>query len=138
MIIDKSNLFSEGQELTTGAEASTNVIDLGAIDTTSPITHSKYSDIFAHVVTAFVGGTNTKVAFQTDDDVEFGTAETIYETPVVLTADLVAGYKFNLHFPKQGVKRYARLLFTTTGTHTAGKITAGLVEGAGIGPVGVS
>jgi len=128
MILDKQNLFSDDQALTTSA-ASTNLIDMGSDDSSVPTPNLKDAELFCMVNVAFVGGTSVKVSLQTDDNTDFSSAVTLYNTEAVVTASLVAGYKFIMpRLPETGVEQYIRLYYTIVGTYTAGKVTAGFVE----------
>ena len=127
MFIDYENLFSNAQAVTVTA-ASTNVIDLGANHAYIQTLFEKgMVGILAQVHTTFAGGTSVAIQLQTDSDEAFGTVETLYATPAIATATLAAGYRFRLSGLPLGIKRYVRLNYVVVGTHTAGKITAGLV-----------
>lgn len=127
MIMDKQNLFSDAQALTTSA-ASTNVIDMGADDAKVQAFVEKGGEIMCQVGVALESGTSVKVGVQVDDAVGFGTAVTLLETAVILTATLVAGYRFRLgKIPAHLSKRYMRLYYTIDGTFDAGSIDAGIV-----------
>lgn len=126
MLFDKQNLFSDAQELTASAP-STDVIDTGGGDKGGP------EDLYLAVVigaTMVSGGLSTLViTVQTDDDEEFGSAETLVASPAIPKADLVAGaVPFSVAIPR-GAKRYLRLNYTVaTANFSAGNITAGLVK----------
>lgn len=122
MILDKQNMFSEGQAVTASA-ASTNVIDLGGPD-------SGRSDleIFCKVSEAFNNLTSLGVKAQTDSAENFSTAEDLPVAQTLPLASLTLNAEvFKVKLP-HGCKRYVRLYYTVTGTApTTGKITAGLV-----------
>lgn len=126
MFLDKENLFSDEQAVTVSA-ASTNVIDLGAEGADVPTPNEKNAQVFAQVVEDFAANTSVKVSIQHATDAAFTTPITAYESGVVLTASLVAGYKFALSSLPEGLNRYVRLYYTGVGTATAGKITSGLI-----------
>lgn len=127
MILDHQNLFSNDQAITTSA-ASTNIIDLGNDDSKVQALNEKGEiEILIQVTTAFVGGTSIAVAVQADDDSAFGSAETLYTSAAIASADLVAGYKFKIRALPEINKQYIRLYYTVVGTFTAGNILAGLV-----------
>lgn len=127
MILDKQNLFSEDQAITTTA-ASSNVIDLGAdgADVNSP--NFKDAEVLVQVTTAFAGGTSIVATLQTDDNAAFSSATSLLATAAIATASLVAGYQFAIgKLPKVGLERYIRINYTVVGTMTAGAVMAGLI-----------
>ena len=125
MIIDKDNLFSDGQAVTATA-VSTNAIDLGEAG------DAIGQELTIHVVVSgkddFATLTSLTVQVQTS---ETGvTTPTDSYTDVLLSAAIpVASLKagkevFTVRVP-QGLKRYVRLKYTVTGSNaTKGKITA--------------
>lgn len=138
MVLDNENLFSDEQAITaSGATASTNVLDLGATGTTAynavqlrrrlgrgPI------PFYLQVTEAFAGALTTmSFTVQAGDAEGFGgTNQTVYATPAIAKADLVVGYQLPFKVLPRDIKyRYLRLLYTTDGTATAGKVTAGIV-----------
>lgn len=137
MLFDLQSMFSDQQAITATA-ASTNVIDLGAVDTpkhaVGPITRDmgKGRPIPVHiqVTEAFNNLTSLAIALQVDDDEAFGSAKTVMTTTVLL-ADLAAGKRIAPFYIPEGVdERYVRLNYTVSGTApTTGKVTAGLVFG---------
>lgn len=146
MLFDLQSLFSDQQDFGGNAGTavpSTNVIDLGAVDTpehaVGPITRDlgrgRPIPIHIQVTETFVddGGndfTALTVALQIDDAEGFGTAETVL-SQTFAQADLVVGKRLPPFYIPEGVdKRYVRLLYTPVGGGLdAGKITAGLVFG---------
>lgn len=127
MIVDKFTLFSDKQALT-GTADSESILDLGAIDSSEPTATRKDNPIVCEVNEDFAGGTDLTITLVTDDDSSFPSGSILYTSPTVATADLKAGYKFNIpHLPDTGVERYLKLVYTITGTMTAGTITSGLV-----------
>ena len=128
MILDEQALFSDEQAVTASA-ASTNVIKVnGDIGKGEPV------EILAQVVAAFATCTSVKVGVQTDDAENFSNAVTLAETGAIAVASLVAGYKFPIKFLPKGIKKYLRLYYTVAGSNaTAGKITAGVVDGSNEG-----
>jgi len=127
MIIDVANLWSDDQAVTVTAN-STNVIDLGADHARIQDLNEKGEiEVYAQVTTAFAGGTSIVVGVY-EADVAAMTSETlVFETGVIATAALVAGYKFLLGKLPPITDRFLRLTFTVVGTHTAGNITSGLI-----------
>lgn len=146
MLMDLQSMFSDAQELAgDGATLipSTNVIDLGAVDTpkhaVGPITRDlgkgRPIPVLIQIVESFVddgGGdfTGLTINLEVDDAEGFGT-KTILDTFTVAQADLVAGKRLQPFYIPEGVnKRYVRLAYTENGGgSSAGKITAGLVFG---------
>lgn len=141
MIFDLQSLFSDGQAITTGTENSTNVIDNGPVGTPkhakAPVTRdvgkSHNLELVIQAVEDFAAGTSVKAALETSDVENFGSGVvTLAETAAVPVADLKAGYRFKITtFPEGSKKRYLRLKYTSVGTFTDGKVTAGLVFGRG-------
>lgn len=139
MLFDSTNLFSDAQAITsTGATASTNVIDLGPADTPQHAANAidkdqgrgRMIDILVQAVETFTSGglATMTVALQTDTVEGFGSATALYTSPAIPVADLVAGYRLPIRVLPLGVQRYLRLSYTVgTAAMTAGKITAGLV-----------
>lgn len=126
MIMDKYNLFSDDQAVTTTA-ASTNVIDLGADLNIPGADTNQVLELFAQVSEEdFAGGTSVKLQVQTDTTDAFSSATTVAETAAIALADLVKGYRFAMRQLPDVAERYVRLNYVVVGTHTAGKITAGL------------
>ena len=127
MILDKQNLFSEDQAVTTTAN-STNVIDLGNDSSKVQSLNEKNVALLIQVTEDFAGGTSIKVTLKSDDDVAFGSATTLLESAVIPLATLKAGYKFPIGRLLPLInEQYLRLTYTVVGTMTAGKIMAGLV-----------
>jgi hypothetical protein len=122
MILDKQNLFSDDQAVTTTA-VSTNVIDLGVAGANKgePI------DILVQVTTTFAGGTSIQLGVGCDTVAAFSSETTLQTTAAIALASLVQGYQFTVSVIPTGVERFMRLTYTVVGTMTAGNITAGLV-----------
>lgn len=128
MILDEQALFSDKQAVTASA-ASTNVIKVnGDIGKGEPV------EILAQVAEDFATCTSVKVGVQTSDTEAFSSVTTLAETGAIAVASLVAGYKFPIKFLPNGIKKYLRLYYTVAGNNaTAGKITAGVVDGSNEG-----
>lgn len=136
MIFDNTLLFSSGQAITATA-ASTNSIDFGATGTpvggvalTRDIGAGQEIEISVLVTEAFATLTSLTVSIETDDNSSFSSAATVYTSPAIPVATLVAGYQFKTpaHFSLGTNERYARLKYTVAGSNaTTGKITAGVV-----------
>ena len=131
MILDKQNLFSEDQAITTTA-VSTNIIDLGTDDSEVVTPNNKDAEILAQVTTTFVGATSVALSLYTDADVAFGSATLMFTTAAVANASLVAGYKFKVPTLPEDVERYVRMTYTVVGTASAGTVMAGLKEMGGV------
>jgi len=136
MLLDVLTQFSDAQAITASA-ASTNVVDLGASGT--PVYSSKALNndsgrgcpisLLIQVTEDFATLTSLTVAFETDDDVAFGSA-TVLNEQTIAVADLLAGRTFNPSFVPKYLERYVRLNYTVTGSDaTAGTITAAMTAG---------
>lgn len=124
MILDKENLFSNAQVLTTTA-ASTNIIDLGTAKDHGP---GNPLILLVQVVVTFAGLTSMAVVVQTDSAEGMGTVETLHTSAAIAAASLIAGYKYRVALPQEGLKRYLRLSYTISGTASGGSaVTAGIV-----------
>lgn len=126
MILDEQALFSDKQAVTQTA-ASTNVIKVNG-----DIGKGEAVEILAQVVEDFAGLTSVKLAVQTCDT-ENGTYTDLVATDAIAVAKLKAGYKFPIKYLPVGIKKFLRLNYTVAGTGTAGKITAGIVDGTNEG-----
>ena len=127
MILDNQALFSDEQAVTIDA-ASTNVVKLnGEIAFGTPV------EIFVQVAETFKSTevSSVTVKIQTSDTENFSTAvDLASETLSAITA----GTRANIKFLPKGNKGYVRLYYDLTfetgvSAATAGKITAGIVEG---------
>lgn len=122
MILDEQGLFSDNQTITANT-ASTNIINTnGDIGKGTPV------NLLIQVTDDFAGLTNLKVSVQTFDTEDFTTPVTLIEANEA-AENLKKGYKFPINVLPTGIKKYLRLYYTVTGTGTAGKITAGIVDG---------
>jgi hypothetical protein len=128
MILDRQNLFSSAQALTsTGAAASTDIIDLGS---SRDIGAGEILEIIAEVDTTFTSGGSATlvVALQTDTSSGFGSAVTLATGSTIAVAQLSAGAELAKFRIPRGVLRYLRLVYTVgTAAMTAGSVTAGVV-----------
>jgi hypothetical protein len=148
MIMDMANLMSDKQALTTGTQLSTNAIDLwngqaslpqvplqkfapqaGGGQFADPGRGGEPVQVWIQVNTAFTGGTSLQPKLVMADDAALSTNLTILdETPAVVEASLVSGYRFRLSgLPAGLTQRYLGIQYVTVGTHGAGTVTAGLV-----------
>jgi hypothetical protein len=130
---------------TTGTQTSSNVIDLhisgipvlaanqGARD--MGIGDSPALKMLVQVVTAFASGTSLQVILQGAPDNGSGAPGTFvnwWSSAAVVEASLTVGarlYDMDMPRPPPGVAvpRFLRMSYVTVGTHTAGKIYAGIV-----------
>lgn len=129
MIMDASLLFSDKQAVTATA-VSTNVVDLGVNGrdvgpgTAIPLSIS--------VVENFNNLTSLTISVETDDNVGFASAKTVFTSPAIALAQLNAakGKLLPQMIPVGTDERYVRLRYTVAGTApTLGKITAGVSMG---------
>lgn len=124
MIMDKSNLFSDAQAVTSTA-AGAYVIDLGKGD-------AGPSEAISLVVTAngYATAAATTVELKTADTVSSGAlvgGTTVAQYPVT-SAAIIAGGKIVADRLPHGMKRYAALNYSVgSGGLTSGTMTAGLV-----------
>ena len=145
MIIDGALQFTgtagtiSNDSPTTGTQTSTNVLDLLngrdlGVDTRL--------ELLIQVMTTFAGGTSLRVDLQgaPNNAGVPGTYVTMWSSPVIVEADLVAGrYISNIELPRillptpqdpsaaMGLPRFLRLQYVTVGTHSAGAIYAAIV-----------
>ena len=138
MILDNTNIFSDGQAITATAN-STNVIDLGAAGTPQGASVAIARDVavgnkirlFCNVTQVFNNLTSLKIALVSDDNSSLSSPKEI-ASRTYLAAELAATGQ--LKFPAAVMlgadERYLGLVFTVTGTApTTGKISCGIVPG---------
>jgi len=123
MILDKENLFSDDQALTTTA-VSENVIDTGAAKDVGP---GEPLRVLAQITADLATGTSVAVALQTATDAAFTSPVVLYTTAAIAAAALLAGYEFALPMVPKGALRFLRLNYVIVGTFDAGTITAGIL-----------
>ena len=120
MILDNTLVLAEKQAITAATTlASTHVHDTKAAANVG-IGEPMY--FVAQVAVTLAGGTDVQAVLQTSDDNSAWT--TVQSGPVVATANLKAGRVLAAHRQPIGLKRYIRAAFTSTGTFTAGSVTA--------------
>lgn len=128
MILDEQAIFSDEQAVTADA-ASTNIIKFkGEVAFGTPI------EIFGEVMEAFKAAevASVVVKVQTDTVENFASpTDLVSETLSALTA----GTKFKLKYLPKGNEGFIRLYYdlsfqTGVSAATAGKITAGIVDGS--------
>lgn len=129
-IMDRTNLFSDGQAITATA-ASTNVIDLGAYGITSPrdIGIGTQIPVVTAVTQSFNNLTSLTISFENDDNAAFSSATTVWTSVPYTLAQLQSGAKYLLpdYLPAGINERYLRVKYTVAGTApTLGKITVGV------------
>lgn len=126
MYIDKENLFSDAQALTTTA-ASTNLIDLG-VDRDIGTTNIRFR---VQVDTTFqsTAGSTCTIALQTDSTSAFSSATTLFTSAAIAKASMTAGALLVDVAVPRGTERYLRAYYTVaTADFTAGALTAFLAE----------
>jgi hypothetical protein len=129
MYMDRQNLFSAAQAITTGSAASTDIIDLGS---TRDIGSGEVLEVIVVIDQTFTsGGAGTlDVKLQTDTAVGFGTVVTLLSTGATALASLTAGAAIARWRVPRGVLRYLRLQYVVaTADMTAGTVTAGISIG---------
>ena len=136
MIFDAQSQFSDAQAVTATA-ASTNSIDLKATGTpyggnalVRDIGKGCELPVAVTVTETFATLTSLTISVETDDNSSFSSATTVFTTPAILAATLVAGYSVPMlvEVPEGTKEQYVRLKYTVAGSNaTAGKITAGIV-----------
>ena len=128
MILDNQAIFSDKQAVTADA-ASTNIIKMkGEVANGTPI------EIFVQLMESFKSAevSSVVVKVQTSATENFSSVtDLVSETLSALTA----GTRANLKFLPKGNKGYIRLYYdlsfqTGVSAATAGKVTAGIVEGS--------
>lgn len=113
MIIDKSLMFSDGQEVTATA-ASTVTVDVGAGDLgASPM------ELVVQNSKDAVGAGSLVVSLETADTADAATFVTLVASRSLLAADLKAGMSVLPIQVPHGAKRFLRLKYTVTSTLTA-------------------
>jgi hypothetical protein len=128
MIFDAYNKFSDDQAVTASA-ASTNIIDLAAVDSKigSKALRAGALNLFVQITEAFNNLTSLKFELQSSVDEAFTSPIGHHsETPLLAAIDAV-GDRIELGRVPSDVARYIRLYYTVTGTApTTGKIFAAL------------
>ncbi len=136
MLLSAEQLFSEEQALSgAGADASTNIIDLGATGTVINAPTALVRDIgkgepivILVTLTADSGGTNPKldVDLEVDDNDSFSSATTVASSQQM--SDGSEGDRVTLYWVPEGTnERYMRLNYTLGGTSPTYEVTAGIV-----------
>lgn len=118
MRLNKEESYFEDQAITTATTYNSDTVDHGGAEV------ALWAPIFVQVTETFVGGTSLVIVLQTDSTTTITPDEVLYTSETILTATLVAGYRFRLCNIPEGILRYSRLAATSVGVHTAGKISA--------------
>ena len=140
MIFDYQALFSNAQAVTTGATASTNIMDLGAPGTVAGASSALVRNVSkgmplplrVQVTTTCTSGGSGTCAFAIQHSADASSWTTLYTTSAIAVATLVAGYEpIPMYFLIPGVtNRYVRILYTiATADFTAGNFTSGFTAG---------
>jgi hypothetical protein len=125
MLLDAQLLFSDGQAVTTTAN-STNVIDLLSNRDIGAGEDLWLVVVVTEAATA-AGAATVTFTMETDDNISFSSATTIYTSPAIAKTALTLGARaIGVKVPRY-TERYLRLAYTVaTGPLTAGKFTAGI------------
>ncbi|MBS0520515.1 MAG: hypothetical protein JSR90_17600 [Proteobacteria bacterium] len=136
MLIDSQNQFSSAQAVTsTGATASTNVIDLGvARDVGGAVTEPLM--LLCEVTTPFASGGSATMQVQVQTSADNSSWATLAQSDAIPVASLVQGYRFLPGDLPGPTSRYLRLNYVVgTAAMTAGAFTAALVPSLDTQPV---
>ena len=145
MILDRQNLVSDSQAITTTA-VSTDTIDLSVARDIGIGDSLKWVVL---VTEAFAGGTSLAIQVISSANANLSSGNVVVQTPAIVTADLTLGRRpIIIEMSPQHLlsiplsQRYLGLNYVVSGTYSAGKVTAGLVlDAQNIGrnyPVGYS
>jgi hypothetical protein len=136
MILDNTNIFSDGQAITATAN-STNVIDLGAAGTPVGAAVAIGRDIGAgtdiyvatNVTQAFNNLTSLKIALVSDDNTSLSSPKEIASRTYLLAEINATGQlTFPARIPMGANEQYLGVVYTVTGTApTTGKVTSAIV-----------
>lgn len=132
MILDKQSLFFEDLPITAAATYNSNAegitpYDLGAGG--RDIGPGELVPLFCQVTATATGGTSVQVKVVTDDDIDLGSPTILYSTEAILTAVLVAGYKFNVPAVPRNLitERYLGMIIISLGVDTTLTLTGGIL-----------
>lgn len=130
MIIDGLLLFSSAQNLTTGTEASTNIVDLANARDMGP--GEQPLRIACYVGTAFATTDSATLTIQAQGSTDASTWAVYAQSRAYSAAELVAGAKLApMDWPNVAVgslPRYLRLAYVSGALHwTPGSVTSMLV-----------
>ena len=132
MFVDNNLVMSDAQVITAQtATASTNVIDLGATGRNIRNDCKVICRVAGEAFDSLGDNVTLAVVLKTDDDVNFGSATTLWTSATLAQATLVAGYTIieaDLSDYKNKLERYIRFTYTCgTANATKGKIDAFIV-----------
>ena len=132
MFVDNNLVMSDAQVITArAATPSTNVIDLGVTGRNIRNDCKVICRVVGEDFDSVGDAVTLTVAFQTDDDVAFGSATTLWTSATLAQATVVAGYTIfeaDLSNYDDKLERYIRFTYTCgTANATKGKIDAFIV-----------
>ena len=132
MILDRENAFSQAQAVTGATTtASTDLIDLSVLRPN--LGSGKELFVVVNVDVAAGGTTPTMaVLIQTDDNVGFASAATLFTGPTLAQAQLGLSTQLVYTIPATGMERYLRLAYTLGGTSPTITVSAHIVENFGL------
>lgn len=125
-IRDKATEFSTDQAITSASTyVSTNVLDTQIPGGDAAV--GEETRVSFLVTEGFAGGTDVTFQLFTSDTENFASESKIFDSGAIATANLGKGTEIKAKLPF-GCKRYLRAKYVSTGTYSAGKITAGIVH----------
>ena len=132
MFVDNNLVMSDAQVITAqAATASTNVIDLGATGRNIRTDCKVICRVAGEAFDSLGDNVTLAVVLATDDDVNFGSATTLWTSATLAQATLVAGYTIfeaDLSDYDGKLERYIRFTYQCgTADATKGKIDAFVV-----------
>src|SRR4051812_9144492 len=135
MLTDRELTFSNNQAVTTGTEYSTDKYDAGAGAIGNPINVGRGLRVVARVTTAFASGTSLTANYVESANSDLSSPTILATSGAIVEASLTAGaLLLDAPVPRTS-KRYHGFQFVTVGTHTAGKVFAGMVRDSDTGTV---
>jgi len=123
MILDNSLVMSDAQAVTAAAR-STNVIDTAKSVPTAGVGAGYPIKVLFKIDEAFATAATVRIQLQTDGDVAFGSAATLYDSGTVSVAALPLNKTIEVVLPSTGVERYLSAYYTPNTEASAGKISA--------------
>src|SRR5688500_13010907 len=124
MIMDALLRPSDAQAVAT-TELSDFSIDLGVA---RDLGRGEPLRAIALVTTAFVDGTSLRADLVESDNADLSSSSIVSQGAVIVTANLTAGAKLLDVVVPRTTKRYLGFNYIVVGTHTAGKVTSGIVK----------
>lgn len=135
MITDAQNRFSNEQDLFTpaaGTITSTNVLDmLAAVNDAGQAERAR---LVVTVDSDFAGGTSLEVQYHDSPNADLSASAILARSGVIALADLPAAGEeplWDIALPNN-TQRYVGVKYVTVGDFTTGKVSAHIVETAGI------